>query len=62
MITKHFDNYDFIQNHEQYVRELEILNEALENIKDKIKTWSGKLLYDEHKHTIEVLLKLNKGE
>ena len=36
------------------------MNEALEKLKDKIKTSSGKLVYDEHKHLLEVLIEGNK--
>lgn len=59
-MQKHFDNYDYVENHDQYLKELELMNEALEKIKDKIITWHGKSVYDERKHTLEALLELNK--
>lgn len=59
-MKKHFDNYDYVENHEQYLEELELMNEAMEKLKNKIVTWHGKLVYDQHKHTLEALLELNK--
>lgn len=59
-MKKHFDNYDYVENRVQYIKELELMNEALEKLKDKIKTSSGKLVYDEHKHLLEVLIEGNK--
>lgn len=59
-MQKHFDNYDYVENRVQYIKELELMNEALEKLKDKIKTSSGKLVYDEHKHLLEVLIEGNK--
>lgn len=60
-MQKHFDNYDYVENRVQYIKELELMNEALEKLKDKIKTSSGKLVYDEHKHLLEVLIEGNKN-
>lgn len=60
-MEKHFDNYDYVENHEQYLKELELMNEAMEKLKDKIVTWHGKSVYDEHKHTLEVLIAGNKS-
>ena len=59
-MKKHFDNYDYVENHDQYLKELELMNEALEKVKNKIKTWHGKTVYDKRKHTLEALLELNK--
>lgn len=59
-MKKHFDNYDYVENRKQYIKELEFMNEALEKLKDKIITSSGKLVYDEHKHLLEVLIEGNK--
>ena len=59
-MQKHFDNYDYVENNEQYLKELELMNEALEKLKDKMVTWHGKLVYDQHKHTLEALIELNK--
>ena len=59
-MEKHFNNYDFVSNHEQYLKELELMNQAMEKLKDKILTWHGKSVYDKNKHTLEVLLELNK--
>lgn len=59
-MKKHFDNYDYVENHEQYLKELELMNEAMEKLKDKIVTWHGKITYDEHKHTLESLIEGNK--
>lgn len=59
-MKKHFDNYDYVENHEQYLKELELMNKAMEKLKNKIVTWHGKSVYDQHKHTLEALLELNK--
>jgi ribonuclease HI len=61
MARRHFDNYDYAEDSEQYLAELEAINEALEKVKTKIKTWHGKIVYDEQKHTIENLVELNKS-
>lgn len=56
------DNEEYIENAEQYLKELEMMNTALAKIKDQIVTWHGKQCYKQCKHTIEALLELNNGE